>query len=427
LNEKKANNIAATASAAAAIKKLEDQNQDIENENNDLTSATSSTTTLTATVSVSQVNIQKPTLLCRIRQPTNLNKLETVNTSNLYQILKNNESVTPSDIAGVGVNHLMSKLNAELKAQVAEKTYNVRFNDDNFNQISGSSNINENTTKIDFFDVDFKFLPSNRFISSSSDHSDLHNNMSVRWKKTNQLLFYSLARITKDLESKYENCISMVSQIKLVEFSTCYTLLALTLESNTLVVFDLNTGLMKHCVQLKNIKKIIKISFKSEWGSSKNESKIICLTDNGFLYQIDCSLETSSCLNLIYEPKYSNFDDKSIDIKTCKYFPSLLLIVSETKKFYFFDIELGSLICELDNQENEKDDLNSIQFGFGLGNKQLFIKFKSNKTSQCKLLCHSLNLIIKLEAYFKDINSTNENYSIQNVFEDKMDQLLRKR
>ena len=56
----------------------------------------------------------------------------------------------------------------------------------------------------------------------------------------------------------------------------------------------------------------------------KIESKLICLTDDGRIYIVDCSLGSDEEPQVLFEPKLASKDDKLIDFMPCSHFPTLV-------------------------------------------------------------------------------------------------------
>lgn len=71
---------------------------------------------------------------------------------------------------------------------------------------------------------------------------DAANQLVVCWNKSNQLIFYAIGKLSKELEPKLEYVMPFSSSISLIETTKCNTLIALALRNNNVVVFDVNAG-----------------------------------------------------------------------------------------------------------------------------------------------------------------------------------------
>ena len=130
---------------------------------------------------------------------------------------------------------------------------------------------------------------------------------------------------------------------------------------------------------------------------------------------IDCTLGSiDENPSVIFVPTLASRDDVAVDFVLCKNMPMLALVVSETKKLFVMDIDLGQFIIEL-----HTNDFNICleQHQLYLASKDSLIYLKSsNQTSDTKLICHSLKLIPKLEDYFTRNVQLNDNYLPVNAF-----------
>lgn len=137
------------------------------------------------------------------------------------------------------------------------------------------------------------------------------------WNNCNQLLFYPLGKVTKDLESKLEYCIPFSSQITLFEATKCNNLIALALKNNNIIVFDLNSGLARKCSHIRTSEAIKQIHFLpisvpnnsilvNLSAQIKVDTRLVCLCDDGSVYIIDCSLASNQDPQLIFSPKSIN-------------------------------------------------------------------------------------------------------------------------
>ena len=134
------------------------------------------------------------------------------------------------------------------------------------------------------------------------------------------------------------------SGIKAIETTKCNTLIALVLNNNNIVVFDLNTGKQfnkftnywkicftkkcvwffnkgteRKCVHLENVNNIERVKFlpfsitnKSLYLANspqvKIETRLVCLTNDGKLSMIDCTLGNMQSPFNVYTPKYNCSD-----------------------------------------------------------------------------------------------------------------------
>jgi hypothetical protein len=138
--------------------------------------------------------------------------------------------------------------------------------------------------------------------------------LAVCWNKSNSLLFYPLAKVTKELECKYEYSMSFSSEVKQVSTTKCKNLIAFALNNNNIVVFDLNSGIERTCVHFdgladgSSIKQIafLPITYSSKQLHLTSEAKLIietilvCLTSDGKIYLVDCSLGPSYKPQLVF-------------------------------------------------------------------------------------------------------------------------------
>ena len=64
----------------------------------------------------------------------------------------------------------------------------------------------------------------------------------INWNKGAHLMFYPFGKLTKELEAKCEYSLPFSGLLTTVEVSKCNSLIAVATHSNSLVVFDLNSG-----------------------------------------------------------------------------------------------------------------------------------------------------------------------------------------
>lgn len=117
-----------------------------------------------------------------------------------------------------------------------------------------------------------------------------------------------------DLESKFESVLPFSGQISHFHTTKCHNLLAVSLKTNNIIVFDLNMGIERKCVHIPDNEIIKQIYFmpKSIPNNTflvenstvlKIESELVCLTDAGKLYSIDCGLNTAMKSRLMFTPQ----------------------------------------------------------------------------------------------------------------------------
>ncbi len=210
---------------------------------------------------------------------------------------------------------------------------------------------------------------------------------------------------------------SYSSEINLISTTKCKNLISFALANNNIVVFDLNSGIERTCVHIDNHEPIKQIGFLPITQSSKsltltNEAKLIietilvCLTADGKIYLVDCSLGPAYKPRLIFEPQYANQDDKLVQVNILDHIPDLLVCISETKKIYLYDLTKQKLMCELLNEIDKKikydivlDDILKISLAYK--SRNLYFKsVKSDDEQQMGLICQSLNLMSILDDYF---------------------------
>ena len=211
------------------------------------------------------------------------------------------------------------------------------------------------------------------------------------------------------------------SEINLVSTTKCKNLISFALANNNIVVFDLNSGIERTCVHIDNQELIKQIGFLPITQSSKslnltNEAKLIietilvCLTADGKIYLVDCSLGPAYKPRLIFEPQYANQDDKLVQIIISYHIPDLLICISETKKIYAFDLKKQKLVCELLNEIDKKlkyeialDECLKAALAFKSHNlyiKSIIQLVDDDEKQTTGLVCQSLNLIPILDEYF---------------------------
>ena len=158
------------------------------------------------------------------------------------------------------------------------------------------------------------------------------------------------------------------------------------------------------------------ISFNTNNNNSNNNPKfkittrLVCLLGNGVFYLIDCTLgnkqHQTQLNNIVFVPTLASRDDCAIDFVTCKQLLNLIIVISETKKIFLMDIELGQFIIELDNTTDFKIDLEKIQLSLTSKDSLLFVKtskislVNENEIKDVKLMFYSLKLIPRMDDYY---------------------------
>lgn len=359
--------------------------------------------------------IQKPTLMCKMRPPTNLIKTSITNYQSMSQLLKLSESAN-QEVIGLGINNCFTKSHLELKTQTFEKFYNVQLSEEIENQITGNF---ETDSKID---VEIKFLHSNRLLNvpiNLDQLVEIPNGLAVCWNKTNQILFYPFIRLTKDLESRVEYSLPFSSPIMQIELSECNTLIGIVLKNNNLVVFDLISGIDRCCINFQTVDSIKRISFmppplppnKSMLNLKSTENniptKILCLLSNGEMHVVDCTMNSDKKTEKIFIPCLSNKDDVCIDFFPCSNLPNLMIVLSITEKLFIFEISKKKMLIELSDDKLDYSYMEKIYGSFVIKNQLFYAKGQvSKEDNNSKILCHSLRNFPQLEDYFAFNNNT---------------------
>ncbi|CAF0942888.1 unnamed protein product [Brachionus calyciflorus] len=351
--------------------------------------------------------LAKPAILCKLKPPLNQFKFQTGNFQNFAGVFKQIE--TCPDIIGSGLNNIFTKHHIDFKSQLAEKMFNLKLTEESFSQLNGNKNYDFPGNKVN---ADFMFLSSNKIVpGQNGENPDSPVSLAVCWNNGNQLYFYALNKITKEQESKIEYTIPFSSQITHILSTKCNNLISIALKNNNIIVFDLNMGIERSCVHIPNSEYIKQLYFLPTPVPNKSflienstlfkiETKLICLTNIGNLYLIDCTFNSNQKVEKIFSPKLADMDDKLVYMTPLNNNPNLLIVVGATQKLFVFSIEKSQLLSQLD-QCNFPIDFDQIQLGYSIKNQQLFINGKLNKHN--KLIIHSLKSISNLENYLNII------------------------
>jgi len=143
----------------------------------------------------------------------------------------------------------------------------------------------------------------------------------------------------------------------------------------------------------------------------KIQTRLVCLLGNGVFYLIDCTLGSNNYQkqlnnNIVFVPTLASKDDCAIDFVACKQLLNLIIVISETKKIFLMDIELGQFIIELDNTTDFKIDLEKIQLSLASKDSLLFVRtskisfVNENEIKEIKLMFYSLKLIPRMDDYY---------------------------
>ncbi len=118
-----------------------------------------------------------------------------------------------------------------------------------------------------------------------------------------------------DFDAKLDYCIPFTSEVAFLELTKQNTLIAVVLKNNNVVVYDLIAGIPRKCFHIDTgiIKNLYFLPAHEEQSpymdsqsmefKNKISTQIICLSDDGQVYLVDCTLLSKDEPRVIYSPK----------------------------------------------------------------------------------------------------------------------------